>query len=238
MPRPIRRRREGITIARPRSAKHVMDKDLWSEGRERIAAAALPLFLKYGYHATPVRVVARAAGLSAGSIFNYFAGKDEILKYILDESHAQAEAAVAEAQQTLARSTPDSDPIDLFERVYRRYARSVDAIRRYALLAYQEAKSLSPRERAPLFEREHRIAGLLAAAAQPAIDSGVFSPEALPMKVQSLIVLAHAWAVRHWAWPQYPTIDDYLRDLEKIAVSIMTAGSVSRRSAGRRTAAP
>ena len=53
MPQSIRRRREGITIARPRSAKHVLDKDLWSEGRERIAAAALPLFLKYGYHPTP-----------------------------------------------------------------------------------------------------------------------------------------------------------------------------------------
>ena len=52
----------------------MLDKDLWSEGRGRIAAAALPLFLKYGYHATPVRVIARAAGLSAGSIFNYFAG--------------------------------------------------------------------------------------------------------------------------------------------------------------------
>ncbi len=229
MPQPIRRRRESITAARPRSAKQVTDKGLWSEGRERIAAAALPLFLKYGYHATPVRVVARAAGLSAGSIFNYFAGKDEILKYILDESHAQAEAAVAEAQQALARSTPDSDPVELFVRVYRRYAKSVDAIRRYALLAYQEAKSLSPRERAPLFEREQRIASLLAAAAQPAIEAGIFSPEALPMKVQSLIVLAHAWAVRHWAWPQYPTIDDYVRDLEKIAVSILSTGSHSKR---------
>lgn len=233
-----RRRRESITIAGPRSAKLMMDKDLWSEGRGRIAAAALPLFLKYGYHATPVRVIARAAGLSAGSIFNYFAGKDEILKYILDESHAQAEAAVAEAQKTLAGSTPDADPVALFVRVYRRYAQSVDAIRRHALLAYQEAKSLSSRERAPLFERERRIAGVLAAAAQPAIEAGAFSSDALATKVQSLIVLAQAWAVRHWAWAQYPTIHDYLRDLEKIAVAIMTAGPVSRRAGGRRTSAP
>jgi AcrR family transcriptional regulator len=238
VPQPNRKRRETITIAGPRSAKQMTDTDLWSEGRRRISAAALPLFLKYGYHATPVRVIARAAGLSAGSIFNYFAGKDEILKYILDESHAQAETAVAEAQQTLATSEPDGDPIALFVRVYRRYVQSVDAIRRHALLAYQEAKSLSSRERAPLFERERRIAGLLAAAAQPAIEAGAISSDALAIKVQSLIVLAQAWAVRHWAWSQYPTIDDYLRDLEKIAVAIMTAGTLSRRAGGRRTSAP
>jgi hypothetical protein len=123
-------------------------------------------------------------------------------------------------------------------RVFRRYAQSVDAIRRHALLAYQEAKSLSSRERAPLFERERRIAGLLAAAAQPAIEAGAFSPDALATKVQSLIVLAQAWAVRHWAWSQYATIDDYLRDLEKIAVAIMSEGAVSRRAGGRRTSAP
>jgi AcrR family transcriptional regulator len=223
MASPSRRRRETITVAGPRSAKQVMDRRLWTDGRARIAETALPLFLKYGYHATPVRVIARAAGISSGSVFNYFSGKEEILKFILDASQAEAEASVAEAEVSLAESRRGVDPVELFLRVYRRYAESIDAIRRYALLAYQEAKSLAPRERAPLFARERRIAELLKSAARPAIQAGSFSRDALDLKIQSLIVLAHAWAVRHWAWSQYETVADYWKDLEPVAVGIMSA---------------
>ncbi|HSD10542.1 MAG TPA: TetR/AcrR family transcriptional regulator [Candidatus Binatia bacterium] len=223
MDRSKRRRREGaITIPGPAAATQVSDKELWKEGRAKIAAAALPLFLRYGYHATPVRVIARAAGISSGSIFNYFSGKDEILELLLDESQAEAERALGEAQRTLSARGSD-DPVARFVQVYRRYAESIDAIRRYTLLAYQEAKSLAPKNRTPLFERERRIADLLKAAAEPAIAAGAFSRDALDLKVQSLIALAHAWAVRHWAWSQYPTISAYLDDLSKLAVAMMKA---------------
>src|SRR5262249_13892495 len=221
-PQPNRKRRETITIAGPPTANQMLDKDLWSEGRAKIAAAALPLFLRYGYHATPVRVIARAAGISSGSIFNYFSGKDEILELLLGESQAEVERVLEEAQHTLA-ARDGGDPVTLFVRVFRRYAESIDAIRRYTLLAYQEAKSLAPKNRSPLFDRERRIASLLKAAAEPAIAAGAFSSVALDLKVQSLIVLAQAWAVRHWAWPQYPTIGDYFDDLSKLVVAMMKA---------------
>jgi len=217
-----KRRERVITIPGPAPLKQVMDKELWKEGRAKIAAAALPLFLRYGFHATPVRVIAHAAGISSGSVFNYFSGKDEILEMILDESQAEAERALERAQHTLSAGRR-ADPVELFVSVYRRYAESIDAIRRYTLLAYQEVKSLAERKRSPLFDRERRIAALLKTAAEPALAAGVFSHDALDLKVQSLIVLAHAWAVRHWAWGQYARFSDYLDDLSKVAVSIMKA---------------
>jgi len=217
-----------IIVAAPRPAKHVMDPELWAEGRSKIAEAALPLFLKYGYHATPVRVIAQAARISSGSIFNYFSGKDEILQHILEASQAEAERAVHETQKTLAASH-GMKPREVFLQVFRRYAESIDSIRRYALLAYQETKSLTPQQRAPLLDREKRIADLLKAAAEPGIRASVFTRDALDLRVHSLIVLAHAWAVRHWAWTQYPTISEYLDDLQQIALAIM-----SRPAAGAR----
>lgn len=230
MPQQGRRRRDGaITIAGPRSAKQVMDKDLWAEGRRKIAEAALPLFLRYGYHATPVRVIARASEISSGSIFNYFSGKDEILQFILEESQTDAERAVNEAQNALAAAKGARDPVRLFLNVFRRYAESLDRIRRYVLLAYQETKSLAPKQRAPLFERERRISQILKAAAEPAIRTGVFAKDALDLRVHALIVLAQAWAVRHWAWSQYANVSEYLDDLDAIVVGIMTGAAPSRR---------
>jgi AcrR family transcriptional regulator len=232
MPLERRKRRDStVTLGGPRLAKQVIDPALCAQGRARIAEAGLRLFLKYGYHATPVRAIAQAAGMSSGSVFNYFTGKDEILELILDDSQRQAEAALESAQKALSESSRASDPVELFRGVYRRYAESIDAIRRYTLLAYQEAKSLAPKKRSPLFDRERRIAELLKAAAGPAIRAGIFGKDALDLKVQSLIVLAHAWAIRHWAWGQYPTINDYLDDLEKVAVAAMREGAASDRPA-------
>ena len=233
------RRSRTVTVAGPHNDKQVADRELWAEGRKRIAEAALPLFLRYGYHATPVRVIARAAGISSGSVFNYFSGKDELLEHVLDQSQAAAEQSIQEAQSALVASRDADDPVAGFLSVFRRYAEYIDRIHGYVLLAYQEAKSLAPKKRIPLFEREQRIAEVLKAAAAPAIEAGEFSGDALDLRVHSLIVIAQAWAVRHWAFTHYPTAADYLDDLEPIVVGMMRAEKRPRASrVGRRTAAP
>ena len=76
----------------------------------------------------------------------------------------------------------------------------------------------------PLLERDRRIAELLKSAARPAIKAGVFSDEALDLKVQCLMVLGHMWALRRWALRQYATVADYFTDLEKIVFGIMARG--------------
>src|SRR5216684_4201007 len=115
------RRSRPVTLPGPHNDKQVADRELWTEGRKRIAEAALPLFLRYGYHATPVRVIARAAGISSGSVFNYFAGKDELLEHILEESQAAAERSIQAAQGALVESRDAADPVKGFLSVFRRY---------------------------------------------------------------------------------------------------------------------
>ena len=218
-----------MTVAGPQNDRQVTDSGLWAEGRKRIAEAALPLFLRYGYHATPVRVIARAAGFSSGSVFNYFSGKDELLEHVLEESQAAAEQAIREAQNALAAVHEAGDPVEAFFRVFRRYAEHLDQIHGYVLLAYQEVKSLAPKKRTPFFERERRIAAVLKAAAGPAIAAGRFSAQALDLRVHSLMVIAQAWAVRHWSLGNYATVGNYVDDLEPIVVGVMSQERPPRR---------
>ena len=65
-----------------KSPSQVTDEKRLQEGQERIAAAALNLFLQNGYHNTSVREIAQKAGLSVGSVFNYFTSKEEILFFL------------------------------------------------------------------------------------------------------------------------------------------------------------
>ena len=46
---------------------------------EKILAAALQLFVTYGFHGTPTSKIAAEAGVSNGTLFHYFKTKDELV---------------------------------------------------------------------------------------------------------------------------------------------------------------
>jgi AcrR family transcriptional regulator len=80
--------------------------------RGRILGAALALFARQGYERTSIRAIAAEAKISQGLMYNYFAGKDELLRAIFSRSMAAARASFAPA-------APDGLPADRIERVIR-----------------------------------------------------------------------------------------------------------------------
>jgi len=223
-----------LTIRTPAVSTQVADEGKLREGRARIAKAALPLFISYGYHTTTVRSIARAAGMSVGAVFNYFDAKDDILRYILEDSQGRIEQAVNAVDQQLKSEAGNHSPAEIFLKVFRRYGETIDQNRQYTRLAYQETKTLTPDQRRPLFERDQRILELLKRSAQPAIKSGDFEGDSLELKLVSLMHLCQAWAIRRWILSQYSTVEEYLDDLESIALGVMKA---ARSRKGRRRVA-
>ncbi len=67
------------------------------ESRERILDAALRLFARYGYAATPVRRIAEEAGVSQGLLYNYFDGKESLLRALFEQTAGDVERSLAEA---------------------------------------------------------------------------------------------------------------------------------------------
>ncbi|WP_162005709.1 TetR/AcrR family transcriptional regulator [Dictyobacter vulcani] len=56
--------------------------------RDSILAAAVQLFAQYGYHAAPLRDIARIAGIQAASIYHHYPSKQALLVEIM-ETHMQ-----------------------------------------------------------------------------------------------------------------------------------------------------
>src|SRR6266705_1271086 len=52
--------------------------------RESILTAAVQLFAEYGYHAAPLRDIARLAGIQAASIYYHYANKEALLVEIME----------------------------------------------------------------------------------------------------------------------------------------------------------
>jgi AcrR family transcriptional regulator len=73
------------------------------ESRARIMEGALRLFAQRGYAGTSVRMIAHEVGASTGLLYNYFDGKEGLLRALFEQSMADVRASFAEAQ---AEGTP------------------------------------------------------------------------------------------------------------------------------------
>ena len=79
----------------PRSEEQ--NRKLRDESRARILDAALELFARHGYEATSVRMIAGAAGVSQGLMYNYFGGKDDLLRALFERSMGDVRESFARA---------------------------------------------------------------------------------------------------------------------------------------------
>lgn len=75
-----------------------------ASSRETLAEAAVELFLERGYEATSIADIARRAGVSRSSFFNYFPAKGDVLWGALDE---RLDAAIAALSTADVRTTAD-----------------------------------------------------------------------------------------------------------------------------------
>ena len=93
----------------PRTAEQ--NEQIRAASRARISEHALALFAEHGYERTSVRMIAEAAGISQGLLYNYFANKQALLHAIFEQSVADVRASFA-----LADAAP---PAERLERLLR-----------------------------------------------------------------------------------------------------------------------
>jgi AcrR family transcriptional regulator len=64
--------------------------------RRQILDAAARCFARDGFHRTSMQDIVRESGISAGLVYRYFTGKDDMITAIVTEWHDQRQAALAE----------------------------------------------------------------------------------------------------------------------------------------------
>jgi AcrR family transcriptional regulator len=205
----------------------VADEKRLVEGKERIAAAAAGLFLDNGYHNTSVREIAQKAGLSVGSVFNYFTSKEEILFFLFSRNQERTEATLRDQRAEFERLKEEGvDPKELLWLAYEPYVRLVGEMRRDTVLAYQEFKSLTVAERRRILEGEERIQRFIEEVIAYGAEKGAFHRGDINLKAHCLLVLGQSWAVRHWAVKHFSKVDEYLLALKAIVLGIVESDAI------------
>lgn len=160
---------------------------------EQILRAAARLMERRGSHGVSMQAIADEAGVSVGLIYRYFAGKEDLLL-----------AVIVDVLEQYRRRLPavidgaGDDPVDRLAAGFREYCAVIDEHRHAALLTYRESRTLGDAGLAAIKRLEVESIEPLRRVVRSGIDAGAFRPVDVEVVSHDLLVLAHAWALKHW----------------------------------------
>lgn len=186
----------------------VKDPALVDRRRRQIADAAVQLFIDRGFHKTTTRQIARAAGFSIGSLYEYFASKEDILYMVCESIHAEVERGVTAAMSQEARGR------DALTKIIREYFMVCHRMSDFILLIYQETQSLPAQWQKRVLENELRITGLFVEALAGIAKSDDLlnlAESNLELVAHNIVILGHMWTFRRWYLGHHYSIEDYIK---------------------------
>ena len=190
----------------------VKDPDLVQRRRRQIADAAVQLFIDRGFHKTTTRQIAHASGISIGSLYEYFASKEDILYMVCESIHAEVERGVTEA---MSRTQAGREAL---AGVIREYFMVCQRMSDFILLIYQESQSLPSQWQQRVLENELRITGLFVGVLARLASTGELpglEEQDIELAAHNIVVLGHMWTFRRWYLARHYSLEDYIRHQTK-----------------------
>ncbi len=183
---------------------------------EQLLAAAAKLMERAGSQGVSMQAVAEEAGVSVGLIYRYFGGKEDLLLAVIVDVLETFSTAVPEAIEAAG-----DDPVERLVAAFGSYCEVIDAHRHAAVLTYRESKSLSPEGREKIKELEVQTSEPLRQVIREGVAAGVLTTEDPDLVAYNLLLLAHAWALKHWYFEQSLTFDEYVRKQTTLTLSAL-----------------
>ncbi len=197
---------------------HIKNQELVIERRRQIVDAAVKLFIKYGYHKTTTRALAKATGLSIGSLYEYVSTKDDVLYLVCIAIHTEVEHGVKEA---LARPTVGKAAL---AEVIREFFLVCNRMSDHVLLMYQVTHFLPLKWQEKVLEAELRITNLFVEAMCELRELGKLpqlDDATITLIGHNISVIGHIWAFRRWYFAKHFTIEQYIEQQTQFIMSFL-----------------
>ncbi len=189
----------------------------------RLAEAAIELFYQQGAHATSVREITAACGLSPGALYNHFASKDQLLYVLVRDVHLQFDAEMAATQ---AGAGPD--PAEQLAATVRfivahtagRKKRSRVANREFTALAGAYRQEITALRR----QIRDRLTGILLAGAQQGAFHLAGGDDLSAATLASATITNMCVHISQWTLANHPLSLDQLQD-RYVEMALRVAGA-------------
>lgn len=161
--------------------------------RENVLAAAVQLFAEYGYHAAPLRDIARMAGIQAASIYYHYANKEALLVEIMESHMLQLNANL---ERILSAQ---SDPLQRLYAAIANHIRLHTTYKNEFFIIDTEIRALEGDKRTNILALRDRYEKLLQELLRDGMEKGIFRQS--DVKVSSYAIIAMCTEVATWFRP-------------------------------------
>lgn len=175
----------------------------WRTGQ--LVAVATRLLRDTGLEALSMQELAREAGVSVGLIYRYFRGKEDLLTAVIVEVLGEFAERVPAAM-----AAAGEDPVRRLAAGFRAYCGVIDERHHVAVLTYQQGRMLGEDARRHVEELEVASTRPLAEAVAAGTAAGLLTARDADLVVYDLVLLAHAWALKHWHFRRWLDLDRYV----------------------------
>ncbi|KXH83957.1 TetR/AcrR family transcriptional regulator [Sporosarcina sp. HYO08] len=193
------------------SIKHTVQSSVKDEGliekrREQMIQGAVKLFKEKGFHRATTREIAKAAGFSIGTLYEYIRTKEDVLYLVCDSIYD-------EVLHRLSGVSTEKGTIDELQAAIRQYFELIDHMADKILVMYQESKSLPKEALQYVLKKEMEMVSLFESILQACVQAGTIqlSEKEIPLAAHHIVVQGQMWSFRRWALRDQYTIEEYIR---------------------------
>ncbi|AST93785.1 MULTISPECIES: TetR/AcrR family transcriptional regulator [Sutcliffiella] len=184
----------------------VKDEKLIEKRRDQMIKGAVSLFKEKGFHRTTTRELAKEAGFSIGTLYEYIRTKEDVLYLVCDRIYDQVGERLQQ-ELDMNRGCLKS----LKSAIYY-YFHVMDEMQDEVLVMYQEAKSLSKDALPYVLNKELQMVGMFERVIRNCVEY-----ENLPVSEKEISLLAHnlfvqgqMWGFRRWALQKQFNLNEYI----------------------------
>lgn len=183
----------------------VKDESLIEKRREQIIHGAVQLFKEKGFHRATTREIAKAAGFSIGTLYEYIRTKEDVLYLVCDSIYN-------EVQSRLSTSMDQEGNVEGLRTAIDTYYRLIDDMSDEFVVMYQESKSLPKDALQYVLKKEMEMVALFKNLLSGCVRSGELriGEETVDMAAHHVVVQGQMWAFRRWALRGNYTIQDFI----------------------------
>ncbi|AYC30751.1 TetR/AcrR family transcriptional regulator [Paenisporosarcina cavernae] len=168
---------------------------------------AVALFKQKGYHRTTTREIAKEAGFSIGTLYEYIRTKEDVLYLVCDSIYE-------EVQQRLSGIAQQEGSLEGLEKAIRQYYELIDEMQDEFVVMYQESKSLPKDALEYVLNKELEMVALFENILRDCQKAGEIhvKDESISLAAHHLVIQGQMWAFRRWGLHSHYTLDQFMDD--------------------------
>ncbi|WP_342542176.1 TetR/AcrR family transcriptional regulator [Paenisporosarcina sp. FSL H8-0542] len=183
----------------------VKDESLISKRRNQMIQGAVALFKQKGFHRTTTREIAKEAGFSIGTLYEYIRTKEDVLYLVCDSIYEKV-------QERLTAFPTQAGTLDGLKTAIRHYYLLIDEMQDEFMVMYQESKSLPKDALQYVLKKELEMVAIFEDILHACRKSGEFqlSQDAVKLAAHHIVVQGQMWSFRRWGLHRDLTIEQFI----------------------------